>query len=73
MKKIIRHKWIMGDKSIGDRPYHLLMETKCEKCGCIKRYDFSYGCIMYKWGIHIDYRAPSCVLPNTINYEGKKV
>lgn len=67
MAKTIRHKW----KDISSDNYH--KRYKCERCGCERYWDFSYDCVMYKWGTHLTYRAPDCLLPNTINYDGKRI
>jgi len=54
--KIIRHKW---NKKIRERG---LVEEVCEKCGCIRYWDFDYDRKMYRWGTNITYRAPSCIV-----------
>lgn len=60
MKKI-RHKW--------KQLYCERARThKCEKCGCVKYWDFDYNCVMYKWGTNITYRAPSCIIMNGVPY-----
>ena len=66
MKKLLRHKW----KESND-PYAKL--NQCQICRCIRYWDFGYDSIMYSWGTHVTYRPPSCLLPNTINYDGKKI
>lgn len=66
MKKHLTHKWSIENSNI---PF----TAKCKICGCVRYWDFDYGCIMYQWGTHTTYRAPTCLLPNTINYDGKKI
>jgi hypothetical protein len=65
MKKLLKHKWRLASENSYNKIY------ECERCGCRKRFDFDYDCIMYFWGTHVTYKAPDCLLPNTINYEGK--
>lgn len=57
MKKIIRHKW----KKIGTNNKS---KSQCQKCGCVKYYDFDYQSWMYQWETKITYRAPSCIIMN---------
>ena len=68
MKKLIRHKW---RKLYPNNVYDSWFI--CDTCGCQKHYDFNYQNVMYRWGTHVTYRPPSCLLPNTINYAGKKI
>jgi len=58
MKKIIRHAWV----KVG--PWHL-QKSVCKKCGTVRYWDFSYGCIMYQWGTHLTYKAPDCIIELT--------
>ncbi len=69
MGKLIRHKWKVLKND--NKPF--IVDTQCEKCGTICYWDFDYSCIMYKWGTHVTYKPPSCLLPNTLNYNGKKI
>jgi hypothetical protein len=57
MKKIIKHKWkkYINGYTIGNQ---------CEKCGCLRYWDFDYNQQMYRWGTHLTYRAPSCIIMN---------
>lgn len=61
MKKLIRHKWNQTDSA------HPFTKT-CSVCGCVKYWDFDYNCIMYQWGTHVTYRAPTCIIMNGVPY-----
>jgi hypothetical protein len=63
MKKINTntHKWKKSEQL--NRPY----DAKCEKCGCVRYWDFSFARIMYLWGTHITNHAPRCIM--TMNGE----
>jgi hypothetical protein len=57
MSKLLRHKW---------KEITLLSlirnKQQCQKCGTIRYWDFDYNCVMYRWGTHITYKAPDCIL-----------
>ena len=58
MKKLIKHKWKDNDT--------VARGKQCERCLCLKYYDYAFVRMMYmdRFGI-THYRAPECVLPNT--------
>jgi len=58
MKKLLRHKWKKVISPTG------LIKYICQKCGCVKYYDFDFDCTMYKWGTNITYRPPECIAMN---------
>jgi hypothetical protein len=62
--KTIKHHWIKQD---GFRIH------KCERCGCIRRwdsewlrYDGGYGKLVYERRFYKNIEPPSCYLPNTL-------
>lgn len=65
MVKLLRHKWRNASENSYDKFF------VCERCGCVRYWDFTYDHAMYKWGTHITYTAPPCLLPNTLNYDNK--
>lgn len=60
MKKILRHKWI----KVGG----MLVNAKCEKCGCTRVWDSAFGCVVYQWGNRLTYRAPDCIIITDVPY-----
>ena len=66
-RKLIHHKWKKTDR------YQTMSECVCEVCGCRKYWDFSYKSMMFEYGTHLTYNSPSCKLPNTLDYNGKRI
>jgi len=54
MKKLLRHSW----KEVPGKYFPF----QCEKCGCVRYWDWDYNHRMYSWGNNITYKAPECKL-----------
>jgi len=66
-RKLIHHKWKKTANYVRNS------EAICEICGCRKYWDFDYKNMMFEVGTRLQYNSPSCLLPNTINYKGKRI